>query len=194
MSNTVRTFIAIPLDDSIREEAETLQQRLASTGASVKWVETSNIHITLVFLGEVRLLDVPEICRAVEQATSGFAPFEIEVQGVGAFPHVRRPKTIWFGILEGSDQLKQLHDSITDALVAQGGYRREERDYTPHLTVGRCKSDEAAALLRDVLPKHSALSAGRMRVNEVHVLSSELTREGPVYSILGRAELKGNPG
>ena len=191
MSQTVRTFIAVPLEESVRGRAAALQEQLAAAGAAVKWVEPHNLHITLVFLGEIDMRAVPEVCGAAAEAAAGAAPVELVLAGVGAFPNPRRPKTLWAGVADGREELRRLHAALEERLAGLGAYRREEREYTPHLTIGRVKSDRGAAALGTVLARHAGWQGGRTTVREIHVLSSELTPEGPVYTVLSRAPLGG---
>jgi 2'-5' RNA ligase len=75
-----------------------------------------------------------------------------------------------------------------------GCYRKEGRGYTPHLTLGRAKSDADSAALAAEIPKRAAWDGGRTTADEVLVFGSELTRDGPVYTVVGRAPLSGKPG
>jgi 2'-5' RNA ligase len=91
----VRTFIAVLLSDSIRSRLTSLQQTLGETGADVKWVEEENLHVTLLFLGEVDERDLPNVCSAVSGACAVFKPFALSVEGVGSFGPPRRPYGSW---------------------------------------------------------------------------------------------------
>jgi 2'-5' RNA ligase len=113
----------------------------------------------------------------------------LEVEGVGAFPNVRRPKILWAGITEGVNELRALHADLGEGLLDLGCYRREDREYTPHLTLGRLQHDGQAESWSAMLGKHNAWQGGSMPVEEVLVMSSELRRDGPEYSIMGRAPL-----
>ena len=62
----LRTFIGVDIGKTIRDRARALQETLAQSSPGVKWVEPENLHVTLLFLGEVDARDVPEVCRAVE--------------------------------------------------------------------------------------------------------------------------------
>src|SRR5947209_15246288 len=99
----LRTFIALPLDDVQRRRVVALQQDLADAGGDVKWVEPENLHVTLLFLGEVDALEVVEVCRAVRGVAGATAPFSFGAAGVGAFPNLRRPRTVWVGVEEGRE-------------------------------------------------------------------------------------------
>ncbi len=185
----MRTFIGVGLDKSVHDRTVALQEHLAATGAEVKWVEAENLHVTLLFLGEVVDRDVPAVCRAVAEACAGLAPFSMSVQGAGCFGNPRRPRTLWVGVGEGTQELVGLHDALEPPLQELGCYRREARPFTPHITLGRAKSDRPNDALAAALAKHAGWQCGEMRVREVLVMSSELTPKGPVYTVMGRGKL-----
>ena len=186
-----RTFIGVAVDAAIRAAAKSMQQTLARSGAEVKWVEEENLHVTLLFLGEIDDGDLVSACRAASKAAEKEPPFNLRVGGVGAFPTPRRPKVLWGGITDGAEALLRLHAAIAEPLLALGAYRQEERGYTPHLTLGRTKGEEDSNLLALELPKHLSWSAGQTPVEEVLVYRSELRRDGVEYTVLGRSPLKG---
>ena len=187
----VRTFIAIDLGKAIRDRLVALQENLAKTVAGVKWVGPENLHITLLFLGEVDDRDLPAVCRAVEEVTQALPSFALSIEGAGCFPNTRRPRVLWVGAGAGTQEVVALHDALEPPLLALGCYRREERKYAPHVTLGRLKSEQAPAGLAQALTKHQTWKAGDTVVNEVHVMSSELTPHGPTYAVLSRAKLLG---
>jgi 2'-5' RNA ligase len=186
-----RTFIAVEIGADIRDSAVALQEALAKTGAEVKWVGPEGMHVTLLFLGEVDDRELHSVCRAVKEVAESEPPFPLRVSGVGAFPTPRRPKILWAGITDGADALKRLYDRLEAKLLDLGCYRKEERGYTPHLTLGRVKSEADGFALAKELPKRLAWDGGRTVVDEVLVFSSVLEKDGPVYTVLGRGELKG---
>src|SRR4051812_26222335 len=98
-----RTFIAIDLDPGTRARTVRLQEDLAETGPTVKWVEPENLHLTMLFLGEVDNRELLDVCRAVRAVTDRTPPFAMRVAGVGCFPNARRPRTVWAGIEDGAD-------------------------------------------------------------------------------------------
>src|SRR5947209_13738686 len=101
MSRT-RTFIAIDLGKEIRARLVALEEALARTGTEVKWVEPENLHVTLLFLGEVDERDLPPVCRAVAEAAAGQPAFAMTVEAVKSFGNPRRPRTVWAGVGEGT--------------------------------------------------------------------------------------------
>jgi 2'-5' RNA ligase len=187
----VRTFIAVELPEDVRSRLLSLQQALGRTGADVKWVEGENLHVTLLFLGEVDERELPAVCSAVGGACSALAPFVMSVEGVGSFGNPRRPRTLWAGVTLGHDELIALHAAIEGPLLELGCYRREERKFEPHVTLGRVRSDAGAGQLFAERQKREKFAAGECEVGEVAVMSSDLRPEGPVYAVMSRAPLGG---
>jgi 2'-5' RNA ligase len=186
-----RTFIGIDIGDAIRGSAAALQKELAKGGAEVKWASPESMHVTLLFLGEVDDRELHSVCRAVKEAAAGEPPFALRVAGVGAFPTARRPKVLWAGITDGAEPLQRLNAALEEEMLELGCYRKEERGYTPHLTLGRVKGDADSFALASEIPKRLAWNGGSATVDEVLVYSSETDRDGPVYTVIGRAPLAG---
>src|SRR5262249_46534688 len=110
---------------------------------------------------------------------------------VGCFGNPRRPRTIWIGIGDGVQKLCALHDDLEPPLLDLGCYRREERRYTPHITIGRVRTDRPNDHLATALAKNTAWKALQISCREVLVMTSQLTPDGPLYTILSRAKLGG---
>lgn len=185
----MRTFIAVDIGKSIRDQAVALQETLAVSATNVKWVEPENLHVTLLFLGEVDNRQIPAVCRAVSKVTAELPAFSMTVEQVGCFPNPRRPRVLWIGIGEGTQELVKLHDALELPLLELGCYRREERQYTPHITLGRVKTEGPADRLAASLQSHAGWRGGRIHVADLRVMSSELTPQGPLYTVLSRAKL-----
>jgi RNA 2',3'-cyclic 3'-phosphodiesterase len=185
----LRTFIALELDDDLRSRLVTLQQVLARTGADVKWVEPNNLHVTLLFLGEVDERALNDVCKTVANSCAAISPFALSIDRVGSFGNPRRPRTLWAGVGTGHEEMIGLHEAIEKPLLNLGCYRREDRAYTPHITIGRVRSERGMGELANALSKQANWSAGEGVVEEVVVMSSELLPEGPVYTVLSRATL-----
>jgi 2'-5' RNA ligase len=149
------------------------------------------MHWTLKFLGDVDMLEVPEICAAVERACQPFAPFDVEAKGAGAFPDPRRPRTVWIGVGEGSEPMIALHDAIEREL-AKLGYREENRRFRPHLTIGRVRNSPAGIEeLGRLVQANADFESGLSTVYDVVIFSSTLGPKGPTHEPLGHADLQG---
>ena len=185
----VRTFIAIDLGKTIRDRLVALQESLAKTVAGVKWVESDNLHVTLLFLGEVDDRELPALCQAVEDVTQTQPPFSLGIEKTGCFPNARRPRILWVGVGDGTQEVCALHDALEPPLMDLGCYRREERKFTPHVTLGRIRGESMPAGLPAALTQQLTWKAGAVNVRELHVMGSELTSNGPRYTVLSRAKL-----
>lgn len=190
MSNRLRTFIAVGVDPFTRDRLVGLQKRLADGGAAAKWVEPANLHVTLLFLGEVHSRETPDICRIAAEVAKQQSSFAMTLLGAGAFPTPRRPRTLIVHITEGSEDLVRLHAMLEPPLLELGCYRREERAFKPHLTIGRVKGKADDPALSGAIQKFAAWEGGETRVRELLVLSSSLLSEGPEYVVLSRAPLQ----
>ena len=191
MGEKVRTFVAIEIPREVQDRAAALIGQLNGTEAKVKWVRPHQLHWTLKFLGDVELREIPEVCEAVDKAVAPFAPFDVEVRGAGAFPDIRRPRTVWLGVGPGTDEMVALHAAIEKSLKPLG-YRPEGRKFRPHITIGRVRhSPTGIPELGKLIQEQADFSAGVSAVFEVTVFSSDLGREGPTYDPLGHAELRG---
>jgi RNA 2',3'-cyclic 3'-phosphodiesterase len=192
MSNLVRTFIAVEIPFDVKDRANKMMARLRQTEAKVKWVAAEHMHWTLKFLGPVDMTDIPAVCEAVKRAVEPLACFDVDAQGAGAFPDAQRPRTLWFGMGRGTEQMIELHDAIEYEL-AKLGFRSENRRYRPHVTIGRVRqSPRGIGELGRLLQAEENFDGGVALVDEVVVFSSELRADGPVYEPLCHVELKGH--
>ena len=189
----MRTFLAVEIDPAMRQAAAALQAALGKSVAGVRWAAPATMHVTLQYLGEVADRDLHTVCKVVDAVTRRLPPFGLRLGGVGAFPNLRRPKTVWAGVTDGAADLQRLFAALEDGLTAVGAYRREARAYTPHLTLGRVTTEDDNADLAAVLPKHLTWAGGHTTVEEVTVFTSRLQRDGPEYTPVGRATLRGRP-
>lgn len=187
----LRTFLAIDIGDSLRKRLVGLQEKFSEVSAGVKWVEKENLHLTLLFLGDIDDRDLMKVCRTADRVTQQHSPIAMTLQGVGCFPNMRRPRTIWAGIGTGATEVTRLFEDLAGEFEEQGLYRPENRPFAPHVTLGRVgKETDSEALSRE-LTKPLQWRGGETTAGEVLALSSDLTSDGPVYTVLARAKLRG---
>ncbi|MBI5302593.1 MAG: RNA 2',3'-cyclic phosphodiesterase [Chloroflexi bacterium] len=193
MTDMIRTFIAIELDDATRRALGEAQARLKRDRAAsyVRWVAPENVHVTLKFLGEVAAERVPELQNAAARACGGIAPFALTITGAGAFPNTRRPNNVWIGVEGDVAALERLAQRVEDACAALG-YAREERPFTAHLTLGRVKRDASPSdrqFVGKMIEQAQVGKLGVLRVTCVSVMRSELRPGGSAYSRLAEIGL-----
>ncbi|UCH33317.1 MAG: RNA 2',3'-cyclic phosphodiesterase [Armatimonadota bacterium] len=188
----MRAFVAVNLDGNLRQAIGEAQGSLRRTGGDVKWVRPDNMHLTLKFLGWVDDARLAPIVEAVRPAVEAEAPFRLRIEGTGGFPSATAPRVIWVGVKEGAEELARLAERVEAALEPLG-FDREARGFSPHVTVGRCRSaggrDGLAAEIRAMRER----PFGEMEVRRVELMRSDLRPTGPIYTSQHAFDLAGAP-
>lgn len=185
----MRTFIAIELDKQNKDALSKIQEELKTTGADVKWVKPSDIHLTLKFLGEINEQKIDKISACLKTAASKTKPFPIILSGIGIFPSQKLPRVVWLGITEGKEALERLTYNIED-LLAGLKFPKEKRGFSPHFTLGRVKSRKNKEALLAKLG-HTETDELRQEIKSVVLFKSTLTPAGPIYEVVGKFILTG---
>ena len=168
-----------------------LVENLDRLGFGYKWSSEENLHVTLNFLGDVPEVELNHVCKTVQQSVQAFQPFEMSIEGIGAFPSLEKPRIVWAGLETGKQEIIELQQSLTDGLK-ELGFPPEARPYQPHLTLGRIKRNSRPdAALGEQLRQFESFDAGSRMVKQVVVYSSFLDRSGPVYTPISRIQLVG---
>lgn len=179
--------MAVEMPGELRVQFKDVQAQLQRAEAHVNWVEPHNIHVTLKFLGEIGQDQLEGLYEGVSEGVRGLAPFEIGLSGLGAFPNFRRPRVVWIGVERGRERLVELQRRLEES-IGHRGFPRDNRKFSPHLTIGRVKSPRGVDDLVDTI-KATPFESGSIRVDEVVVMKSTLTPEGPIYASLRRIGL-----
>jgi 2'-5' RNA ligase len=186
----IRTFIAIEIPEEIKARMVDIQADLRKSGAQVGWVRPEGVHLTLKFLGDMEAGRIDELGKAIESAVSDIKPFALEAKGIGVFPTARAPRVVWLGLVGDLDTLAALYERVEAA--AEGlGFRREDRPFKPHLTLGRVKSPGGRDALMRLVSGHEKAELGSFTADAVSVMKSELKPAGAVYTEIRRIPLAG---
>src|SRR5579864_7512781 len=129
----MRLFIALDIDDAIRERIARFLEGVRGFAPDARWVRPESLHVTLKFIGEKPEAAVEQIKRELETVSSG--AFEIQFSGYGFFPSPKSARVFWLGIASGP-QLPSLA-AIIDEKMAALGIPKEEHAFSPHLTLAR---------------------------------------------------------
>lgn len=189
----MRTFIAIDVSDQIREALGRVEAHLKYAGADVKWVKPENIHLTLKFLGEIDEKKAGAVKSALDSIACSTRSFELTIKDIGAFPKIDHPRVIWVGLDKGAAETVTIAAKVDEAM-GRLGFAKEERPFSPHLTIGRVRSPLNKAKLADKIS--SAASAVTLsgivpyRVSSLVLFRSTLTPQGSVYSKLHESDLQ----
>lgn len=166
-----------------------LQEQLRHSGADLKLVEGNHTHVTLKFLGDTPASFVDKVEHGIKNAVKGVQPFEMTVRGAGAFPSAQDPRVVWAG-LEHAEPLAAMARKLEEEMYKLA-FPRERRDFTPHITLARVRSPRGRERLAAVLAEHAGEEFGRVRVDRVHLVRSDLAREGPHYTNVRSVPLEG---
>lgn len=189
----LRAFVAIEippqLQDDIQNATADLQKKLGAD--LIRWVALRNVHLTLKFLGDVSPVNIDLIKQMLTREASQYQPFDMQVEGLGTFPNLRRARVLWVGLL-APPALASLQRGIETA-AARLGYTAEERDFSAHLTIGRVRQNTSAADLlkiRTALEETKIGHLGHVLVDAIHLFKSDLQPTGSVYTKLFSASLR----
>jgi len=189
----LRLFIAIELPAALKQALIDLQDDLKRQlpPKAVRWTRPEGIHLTLKFLGDTPSDRVDAVAAAMSQAAAGFAPFSLQVAGLGCFPNLRRPRVIWTGLPDPPRSLAGLQRA-TDLHLARLGWERDKRAFNPHLTLGRVNDRVSGAerqAIAELLGRAEVGTLGVVPVSEVILFQSDLLSSGAVYTTLRGAAL-----
>lgn len=183
-----RAFVAVEVGALAGVVA--LLEGARGTGADLKVVEPTNVHVTLKFVGDLDVARVGDVTSAIRAAARDVPPFECALEGVGSFGPREAPRVLWVG-LRGAEPLGEIAARLDEDFAKLGVAEREGRAFKPHVTLARSRSErggrEAAAWVR----ANSSASAGLVRVADVRLMRSDLSPAGPRYSVVERVPLGG---
>jgi len=177
-----RCFIALDIPDQIRSDVGDILDRLKKHNADVKWVRVDNMHLTLKFLGKTPQKVLPKIQEYLFNVVLSYNPFYIRIYATGVFPNRKYPRVIWIGV-EDSDILKRLHVDIENSMDSLG-FKKEQRSFKPHLTLGRVRSQKGVLHMVHDLDTFKDKDFGNIHVKKIKLMKSELKPQGAIYSCL----------
>jgi RNA 2',3'-cyclic 3'-phosphodiesterase len=182
----LRLFVAVSIPSEVLDAVETVVDPIRERVSSARWAPVSNQHLTLKFLGHVDRSLVDEIsvlCRTV----GGEVPAgEIAIGGFGAFPNSRRARVLWAGVEDPQEVLSSLARGLDDALEPLG-FEREQRAFTPHLTLARLRTPQRVGEILEEL----SLPPLPVSVDAFQLFRSRLSPKGARYEVLDTCLLGG---
>lgn len=180
-----RAFLAVVPPDPVLDAIDGLLERPKSS--RFVWTRRDQWHITLQFYG--RVADIGNLMEGIRAAAAAWDPFELAMQGGGAFPNPKNGRVFWLGVADAdADALIDLHATVA-AATKTFIERRDRISLLPHLTLARLK--RATDLTPDVEVLAGAPVGVPWTVTELLLLESETRRNGAVYTEQGRFKLGG---
>lgn len=173
----VRTFLAIPFPAEIIEAAQKIIRELAVSLPRVHWCRPESMHLTLRFFGELPEESLENIGEVMLSVVRLHSPFPMTISGLGAFPSSARPRVVWLGIRDG--QSLATFQTALEGGLDHAGFPPEDRPFSPHLTLGRCRESIPAA--RGILGKYRDVVCGTLNVEKIVLFESRLKPSGAVH-------------
>ncbi|MFH1715218.1 MAG: RNA 2',3'-cyclic phosphodiesterase [Elusimicrobiota bacterium] len=178
----MRTFTAVNLPEGLKKKIGLIQEDLKkSLSGKVKWVEENNLHLTMLFLGDMQEEDVKNYSQKLERDIKDITSFKILIKGLSIFPNIKRPHLFWLEIQEGRDKIRELFKKIQ---MSGKDYLKEdsEHSFKAHITLGRVKD---SLKINDSFntEEWKGKTAGEAIITSVDIMQSTLTENGPVYKI-----------
>lgn len=185
-----RIFVAVEISEHARAKVARYISDLKSEFSDVKvgWDKPEKLHLTLKFLGdtdEVQLEKLKEICAVI---SSEITNFKLQITKTGVFPSPRNARILWLGVEGDVEELQNIHSNL-ETECEKLGFKKEKRDYKPHLTIGRIREPQKA---KDLALTHleNEFEPVELEVSELVIIESKLQPSGSIYSKVQSSRFK----
>ena len=177
----IRSFLAFELLPDMKKIVNRVSDRLRVSTIKARWVRKDNIHLTIVFLGDIHEDQVPLISQAIKKVCSRYGPFHVSLKGLGAFPNTRRPRVIWLGLGGDLEQMSFFKKALEKHLKPFG-VKEEKRSFKPHLTLGRFRKPYSGdSELDNFVARYKDLSSSECLLEKLVLFKSDLKPSGAEY-------------
>jgi len=185
-----RIFIALPFDRKAANRLKAARDTFNKYSGILKTVSPEAYHITLKFFGEVSAPDCEILTESFKQLRFDLSPVNFTLQGLGYFKGPSGPSVIWAGFNSDISNILKIYQGI-ELFSSEFGYKKEKREFIPHLTLGRIKKNKKCpGNLIKYLENNKDTFFFESEFKKVVLFNSELTKNGPEYKELASIELK----
>lgn len=177
-----RVFIAINLPEDVKRRLAEYQKKWPEL--PIRWTKDRNLHLTLIFLGNLTDEELVKVCQAVKDIGLKHSPFSINLVKTSYGPKGKEvPRLVW---IEGekSSELDLLKKDLENLLKESIGFLVENRDFLPHITLGRVKKWDWQRIEPEERPNISEDIPLSFDVSSIELMESQLKRGGTEYIIL----------
>jgi 2'-5' RNA ligase len=198
----MRLFIALDIDEAVRERLIRFVEGVRNFTPDARWVKPESLHVTLKFIGEQPNTTVEKIKQVLAEISA--AATRIEFRGYGFFPDPKSARVFWIG-MESGPQLARLAAAI-DEKTATLGIPKEDRPFSPHLTLARAAGGSGSprwrkgdgpnrsfSYLQEKLSALPPLEFGNMTPRDFFLYQSQLSPKGSTYTKLARFAMETPP-
>jgi len=188
---SLRVFIAIEIQDRIKDAIENIQEKLKKTNSiKGKWVSKENIHLTLKFLGDTQIQKIDKIKECIEETFREKNEISCSLKNVGTFPPSKSPRVVWVGIENKKDIIAEYADRLEDSLLKLH-FKKEKRSFKSHITICRVKNVTEPQLFTSQIQEiNKEFPSIYFQIEKITLFESKLTPQGPIYTSLFSFSLK----
>jgi len=187
----IRSFLAFELPEEFKSILSRASGEMKKSPLNVRWVKVGNIHITVVFIGDIATEQLDPMEKNISEVCLVHAPFRIAINGAGVFSSRRNPRVLWIGLDGDIDRMAVFRNALQKKLKPFG-IKEEKRPFNPHLTLGRFrKGAESDVHLDDLLLGYKDLTSPACALCELALFKSDLKPGGAVYTKLNAWPLGG---
>jgi RNA 2',3'-cyclic 3'-phosphodiesterase len=181
-----RLFVGIGFSDRFAKSVETWTKKIRKTADQkeifLKWTPPDNYHVTLVFLGNTPVNDIPRIQETIQQVAENHSSFQLKIRDISGFPTVQQARVLYLGV-QRSQALLDLQTNLESTLLPLD---KADHEYSPHLTIARLRNPKSC---RDLLSPFAHIDLGKQEVDSVALFQTKLSNGFPTYEKLFRVEL-----
>ena len=143
-----------------------------------KWVKREQLHITVLFLGNVLEDKIPKLQEVLRKSLSTQEPFKLRFDKIAFGPTVSHPHLIW-GEFQKSSHFSELVMHLMRVLQEASIVFRDEREARPHVTVARFDHFHG----KDVF-EFKETNIKPFQLADIHLMESVLSHEGAKHTQL----------
>jgi 2'-5' RNA ligase len=187
-----RLFIGIDFDGETKKEIISIIDQLQKEfyNLPIKWTNPNNLHLTLKFIGDFPISKMELLNAKISSSVKEIKPFELNFTKPGVFPSKNNPKIVWLGF-ENNKSLSYIVENLNNNLQ-KIGLQRENKKFSPHLTIGRIKKNLSIHNMEIINEKflcNKLINFQNQLINEIILFESTLKPYGSIYTELTRYKL-----
>ena len=184
-----RIFLAIDIPDKLKEQINNFNEELKKLEINANFVEKENLHINLKFFGDTEKEQKEKIIEKIKEVSENFNSFQLNAKDIGVFPSMNHIKVVWVGVEDKKENLSNLQKELENEFE-KIGIKKENRKFIPHITLCRIKTGKNIEKIIKTIKENKDKEFGTFEVENISLIKSELSPNGPKYTIEKIFELR----
>ncbi len=172
----IRAFIALTLSEKQIRDLSDLSEKLKRDAGfiNLRWTKPHNYHLTLRFLGDIRESSLDELGQQLDSYLAAASSLKLDFNRLELFPSPSKPSVLAI-TAQSSPQLQSCLKSIDRALHGANLHIKKAK-FRPHISIARITKSQPFVAHTETIRINRSLD-----FNQLELLKSQLTSEGPVY-------------